>query len=452
MKELNTIYAISPIDGRYAETVENLREYFSEYALIKYRVLVEVKWLIKLFGDNAVLTDIEQLTKEEEDKLNGLFDLFTIEDALRVKEIESTTKHDVKAVEYFIREKITNTSLERFSSFIHFACTSEDISNLAYGLMLKETLNKVLIPMQEELKNKVKEVAKETINKPMLAHTHGQSASPTTVGKEFLVFVERWENVIDLIKNAKITGKFSGAVGNFNAHLAAYKNVKWDIVSKEFVEGLGISHNRITTQIEPHDNLAIVCNLIKTFNNITMDFNSDMWLYISMGYFKQKTVKGEVGSSVMPHKVNPINHENSMANIRIANSILNALADNLPISRMQRDLSDSSMQRNIGVGVAHTMVSIKQSVIGFDKMILNEEVLLRDLENNPEVLAEAIQTVLRKNGYVDAYEILKDLTRGKRVTIESVKEFINTLEIPKEDKNTLLELSPQTYIGMADKF
>jgi len=449
---MQDIYALSPIDGRYAKMVDELREYFSEYALIKFRVLIEVKWLIQLFGSDAVLKDKEQLTKAEEAQLDNLFEKFSEADALRVKEIENTTKHDVKAVEYFIREKITGTALERFSSFVHFACTSEDISNLAYGVMLKEALNKVLIPMQKELVNKVKATAKETTSKPMLAHTHGQAASPTTVGKELLVFAERWGNIIDLIKNAKITGKFSGAVGNFNAHLAAYPMIDWGNVSKEFVESLGLTHIKLTTQIEPHDNLAIICNYIKSFNNITMDFNSDMWMYISMNYFSQKAIQGEIGSSVMPHKINPINHENSMANIRISNAVIGVLADNLPISRMQRDLSDSSMLRNVGVGIAHSIISIKQSIIGFEKMVLNEEVLIRDLENNPEILAEAIQTVLRKNGYVDAYEILKDLTRGKKITIESVREFIGTLDLSKEDKDLLLELTPQIYIGMASRF
>ena len=453
MNELNPIYAISPVDGRYEKQTEDLRQFFSEYALIKYRIFVEVKWLIKMFGEFPAfkVEGINPLSKEEINTLDNIFNLFNEEDALRVKEIESTTKHDVKAVEYFIREKIEKTSLNRISSFIHFACTSEDINNLAYGVMIKEALKNVWKPTAKELIERVNVFGKETMSVPMLAHTHGQPASPTTVGKELLVFVHRWENIINLIEKSVITGKFSGAVGNYNAHLSAFKELNWVEISKEFVESLGLTHILYTTQIEPHDNTAIICNLVKSFNNINMDFNSDMWLYISMNYFKQKTIKGEVGSSVMPHKVNPINHENSMANIRISNAILNTLADNLPISRMQRDLSDSSMQRNIGVGFAHSIVSIKQSIIGFEKMVLNEEVLKRDLENNPEVLAEAIQTVLRKNGYVNAYEMLKDLTRGKRVTLEDILDFIKNLPIPEGDKGTLLEITPETYIGLADK-
>ena len=317
--------------------------------------------------------------------------------------------------------------------------------------MLKEALKKVWFICAEELINTVEVFAKETINIAMLSHTHGQAASPTTVGKELLVFVNRWKNVINLLKESKITGKFSGAAGNFNAHIVAFENIKWQQVSKEFVESLGLTHILYTTQIEPHDNLAIILNFIKSFNNITMDFNSDMWMYISMNYFKQKTIEGEVGSSVMPHKVNPINHENSMANIRISNAILGTLADNLPISRMQRDLSDSSMQRNIGVAIAHSIISIKQSIIGFNKMILNEESLKNDLENNPEVLAEAIQTVLRKNNCIDAYEMLKGLTRGKKVTIDDMREFVKDLPIPQEDKNKLLKLTPENYIGLANK-
>jgi adenylosuccinate lyase len=445
--ELNCLEAISPIDGRYRETTKILTDYFSEFALIKYRVEVEIKWLLKLeqFVDNF------SLTEEEKTELNRIVSNFTVEEASRIKEIENVTKHDVKAVEYYIREKVTNTSLEKVSSFIHFACTSEDISNLAYNLMVKNALNDIWLPEANKLISSVKSRALELKNVPMLAHTHGQPASPTTVGKELMVFVYRWNRILNILKSVKLTGKFGGAVGNFNAHLVAYPNLDWKVIGREFVESLGLDYIPLTTQIEPHDIFGVIFNLIKSFNTITMDFNSDMWLYISKSYFKQKTVKTEVGSSVMPHKVNPINHENSMANIRLSNAILTTLADNLPISRMQRDLSDSSSLRNIGVGFGHSILSIKQSIIGFEKMLINEELLREDLKNNPEVLSEAIQTVLRKNGHTNAYEQLKELTRGNRVDLDTIKEFVHHLDIPKEDKDVLLNLTPENYIGIAEE-
>lgn len=445
------LMAISPIDGRYSNTTKVLNPYFSEYALIKYRVMIEIKWLEKMFDKNGFIDIVDKLSDKEISSLENIYTNFSLDDASRVKEIETITKHDVKAVEYFIREKTEANGLNRISSFIHFACTSEDINNLAYSLMIKDGLDKAWKPLATELINKVNSLAKEWINIPMLAHTHGQPASPTTVGKELLVFVKRWERILKILDSVKLVGKFNGATGNFNSHIVSYPNVNWIEISKEFIQSLDLEPNMYTTQIESHDIVSVIFNTIKSFNNITMDFNSDMWLYISMNYFKQKSLKGEVGSSVMPHKINPINHENSMANIRMSNSILGALADNLPISRMQRDLSDSSMLRNIGTGLAYSIISISQSILGFEKMLINEEKMLEDLNNNPEVLAEAIQTVLRKNGFVDAYEILKEMTRGKAVTLENIQEFINSLEIPEQDKNELLKLSPSNYIGLADK-
>lgn len=438
---------ISPVDGRYKASTKELSEYFSEYALIKYRVIVEIKWLIKLLG----LLNIK-LSNEELNRINSIIDNFNPNEAMRVKEIEATTKHDVKAIEYYIRNKFNELNLEKYSNYIHFACTSEDINNLSYNLMIKDGLEKTFIPNAENLINVVKEKCNEWKSIPMLAHTHGQPASPTTVGKELAVFVYRWKSIVELLNSIKLRGKFSGAVGNFNAHLAAFPTFDWISISKSFIEELGLEYNPLTTQIESHDMISILFNYIKSFNNITMDFNSDMWLYISMNYFKQAVIKNEVGSSVMPHKVNPINHENSMANIRIANSIFTTLSDNLPVSRMQRDLSDSSSLRNIGVGFAHSLLSIKQTIIGFEKMIINEEKLLADLKDNCAVLAEPVQTVLRKNGYTNAYEMLKELTRGNSsLTIESLREFINSLEINQEDKKSLLALSPENYTGIANK-
>ena len=442
---MEELLCISPIDGRYHKTTEKLNQFFSEYALIKYRVLVEIKWLLKL--DKTININFSE---EELHSLAKIIDEFNLRDAKRVKEIEETTKHDVKAVEYFLREKFEVYGLSKYENFIHFGCTSEDINNLAYGLMIKSGLNEQFIPCAEELINTVSQKAREYRNIPMLAHTHGQPATPTTVGKELAVFVYRWKSILELIKNIKLRGKFSGAVGNFNAHIVAYPEIEWISISKNFVEDLGLEFNPLTTQIESHDMICILFNYLKAFNNITLDFNLDMWTYISKNYFKQMIVETEVGSSVMPHKVNPINHENSMANIRIGNSVFMALTDNLPISRMQRDLSDSSLLRNIGVGFAHTLISINQSIIGFNKIIPNESVLNEDLNKNYAVISEAIQTVLRKNGVTNAYEKLKELTRGKDITKESMKEFIDSLDIPNDEKEKLSKLSPTNYLGLSN--
>ena len=443
---MDNLLAISPIDGRYLKMTNDVSYYFSEYALIKYRVIVEIRWIIKLLHEAGI-----KISDKEIEALENIISSFDVSEANKVKEIEETTKHDVKAVEYYIRNKFEGLNLSNYSSFIHFACTSEDINNLAYNLMLKEALENVFLPTAKKLVDKVKEQAKALRSVPMLGHTHGQPATPTTVGKELAVFVYRWQSILDLLKGIKLRGKFSGAVGNFNAHSVAFPNLNWIEISKSFIESLGLEFNPLTTQIESHDIFAVIFNYIKSFNNITMDFNSDMWLYIGMNYFKQKVVATEVGSSVMPHKVNPINHENSMANIRISNAIFGTLADNLPVSRMQRDLTDSSSLRNIGVGFAHSLVSINQSIIGFEKMVVNEDLLLKDLNNNVAVLAEPIQTVLRKNGNAQAYELLKGLTRGKDVTISDIHEFVKGLDLPNEDKNNLLSLTPENYIGLASK-
>ena len=443
---MEELLCISPIDGRYHNTTEKLNEYFSEYALIKYRVVVEIKWLLKLNEVISINFSLAQINA-----LNSIIANFNICEAKKVKGIESTTKHDVKAVEYYLRDKFDSLGLSDFKNYIHFGCTSEDINNLAYGLMIKNSLYNVFIPSAEELVNAVASKAKEYRNIPMLAHTHGQPATPTTVGKELAVFVYRWQSILKLLKTINLRGKFSGAVGNFNAHIVAFPNLDWIKIGKEFVESLGLEFNPLTTQIESHDIICVIFNYVKSFNNITMDFNSDMWIYISYNYFNQSVVKTEVGSSVMPHKVNPINHENSMANIRIANSIFTALCENLPVSRMQRDLSDSSALRNIGVGFAHSLISINQSLIGFNKLTPNEKVLSESLNSNVAVMSEAIQTVLRKNGYTNAYELLKELTRGREITLQDSQSFIRGLDIPNEDKENLLNLTPSNYLGLADK-
>lgn len=442
---MDTLLAISPIDGRYRETTESISKYFSEYAFIKYRVIVEIDWL-KYFLKN-ILKEKENFSTQ----FAEIVENFDVKEAERVKELEKITNHDVKAIEYYVREKLVEVKLEKFSSYVHFACTSEDINNIAYGKMISDFLKDMLFKDIEELILTIKERSKELASIPMPSHTHGQIATPTTVGKELAVFVYRWESIFNLIKNIKLKGKFSGAVGNFNAHIIAFPEIDWISCAKKFVEEEKLEFNPLTTQIEPHDFISILFSYIKVFNNITMDFNSDMWLYISNDYFKQKVIKTETGSSVMPHKVNPINFENSMANIRIANSLFDSLTNNLQISRMQRDLSDSSMLRNIGVAFAHTIISIKQTLKGFSKVEVNKNVLIEELKNHPEVISEAIQTILRKNKYENGYELLKEFSRGEKHSLLEYREFIKTLQIEEKDKEILLELTPQDYIGLAEK-
>ena len=443
--EINTLMSISPIDGRYRKTVENISEYFSEYAYIKYRVIVEIKWLEKILNTKEIAQFKGNLSI-----LEDIISNFNLEECERVKELEATTNHDVKAIEYYIREKIKGTEVEPYSHFVHFACTSEDINNIAHSLMLKDALNSIVIPQMDEIIKAVESKAQELKNLSMLAHTHGQPATPTTVGKELAVFAYRWNYIKNKIMDIKLKSKFNGATGNFAAHSVCI-DIDWIEFAKEFVESFGLEFNPLVTQIESHDTICEVMSYIKLFNNITMDFNQDMWTYISMKYFKQKTVATETGSSVMPHKVNPINHENSMANIRMANSIIDNFTNNLQVSRMQRDLSDSSNLRNLGVVLAHTVISIAQTIKGFAKMEPNEDVLKQDLDNNPEVLAEAIQTMLRKNGYNNAYEMLKELTRGKEVTLDTMREFVTSLDIPNTDKDKLLKLTPINYVGLSSK-
>ena len=437
---------ISPIDGRYRDLTEDVREYFSEYNLIKNRVKVEIKWLQKM----SELSEIDfKLTDEEYVILEKIIEKFDLNESKRVKEIEGTTKHDVKAVEYYIDEKLRENGMERCVPFVHFGCTSEDINNLAYGLMIKELVQKVYVNNVQELIEMIRQKAHEYADIPMLSHTHGQPATPTTVGKEFANFAYRMNRILDRIKQEKLTGKFNGAVGNFNSYNLAYSELDWLETSKNFIESLGLEYNPYTTQIEPHDTISLIFSEMKLLNNIILDFDNDMWMYISRNYLSQENVSGEVGSSIMPHKINPINFENSMANSKMSNGVLDVFIDNLQISRMQRDLSDSSILRNIGTAFAYSVIAIKQTVRGLKRVTPNREVLVRELENNPEVLAEAIQTILRKNGCSDAYNILKEMTRGKEVTLEGMREFINSLDINSDDKNRLLELIPENYIGLA---
>lgn len=442
------LLSISPIDGRYKETTEEVRKYFNEYNLIKNRIIVEIKWLKKLFNIRELGLEI----KEEELKiLNKIEKEFDINAAKRVKEIEQVTKHDVKAVEYYIDEKLVENNLQKYNHLVHFACTSEDINNIAYGIMEKKLIHNVYIPNVSQLVQILKEKSQNYANIPMLSHTHGQNATPTTVGKELAIVAYRMEKILNRIKKEKLTGKFNGTVGNFNAHLICYPNVDWIKVAKEFVQSFGLEYNMFTTQIESHDSISIILSEVKMLNNILLDFDNDMWMYISRNYFKQQNVAGEIGSSVMPHKINPINFENSMANIKMANGIIDVFLNNLQISRMQRDLSDSSLQRNIGMVFAYSLIAINQTIVGLNKSTVNEEKLKDDLNSTPEVLAEAVQTILRKNGYENAYETLKGLTRGKNISIEVIREFVGNLKIDEKDKEMLLNLTPENYTGLAEK-
>lgn len=447
---MNRIKSLTPIESRYGSITINLENYFSEWALMKFRTHIEVEWLITM-ASNPEFHDIRGLTIEEIQLLRNIVANFNEELALKIKEIEKVTNHDVKAVEYFLREMLKDTSLSDVIEFIHFACTSEDINNLSYALMLKHGMNDVWLPMAKKLVDEVANMAEELKDVPMLSHTHGQPASPTTVGKELAIFIYRWNRQLKLIHSLEYLGKFNGAVGNFNAHKIAYPDVEWEKVSKGFVCGLGLEYNPLTTQIESHDYMAECFHAISRFNNIVLDFDKDIWLYISLGYFKLKAAKGEVGSSTMPHKVNPIDFENAEANLGISNSILGFLANKLPISRMQRDLSDSSALRNIGTAIAYSYIAINSTLRGVGKISINPKAIEDDFEEAWEVIAEAVQTVMRKHGYCNPYERLKEITRGKMIGKEEIRAFISSVELPEEDKTRLMELTPQKYIGLADK-
>jgi adenylosuccinate lyase len=445
------ITAISPIDGRYGSKVAELTECFSEYALVRNRVRVEVLWLIALCQE-AGISECRKLTADEQSLLLGIVDGFTPEEAEKVKEIERTTNHDVKAVEYYLKQKIEGTSLEELSEFLHFACTSEDINNLSHALMLKDGLA-VLLPYQQEIINQLKAFANEWKSVPLLARTHGQTASPTTLGKELAVFADRLARQKQKTEVVQILGKLNGAVGNFNAHLSAYPDVDWPELAKGVIENdLELKQNLFTTQIEPHDYMAELFDAISRFNTILIDIDRDIWTYISMAYFGQKTVKGEVGSSTMPHKVNPIDFENSEGNLGLANAIFGHLSAKLPISRLQRDLTDSTVLRNMGVGFGYSLIAYQSTSKGFGKLTLRKENLAADLDNAWEVLAEPIQTVMRKAGIEKPYEKLKDLTRGQtKITRETIQQFVQSLDLDEADKQRLLDMSPASYTGMGEQ-
>ncbi|MBS4096390.1 MAG: adenylosuccinate lyase [Sulfuricella sp.] len=447
---LSSLTALSPLDGRYHNKVAGLRAYFSEFALIRHRVLVEIEWL-KALSREAAIAEVPQFSADTVAQLDQMVAGFSEVDADGVKAIESRTNHDVKAVEYWIKEKLSgNDEIMRVSEFIHFACTSEDINNLSHALMLKGASKEVMLPSLDKLIDKLKELAHAWADLPMLAHTHGQPASPTTVGKEFANVVHRLERARERIVGVAVLGKINGAVGNYNAHLSAYPAFDWEGFAKAFVEGLGLTFNPYTIQIEPHDYMAELFDATARANTILIDFNRDVWGYISMGYFKQKVKKDEVGSSTMPHKVNPIDFENSEGNMGMANAILRHMSEKLPISRWQRDLTDSTVLRNMGVGLGYALLGYDSCLRGLGKLEANPQRLAGDLDGNWEVLAEPIQTVMRRYGVANPYEQLKELTRGKGgVTRETLQAFINGLAIPEGEKQRLLAMTPHNYIGKA---
>jgi len=448
-KQSSQLMAISPLDGRYSSKCVDLAPYFSEYALMRYRVLVEVRWLQKLASDPQI-EELSPISAAGDKVLAQLLDNFSLQDAERIKEIESTTNHDVKAVEYFIKEKLAGDGvLASQLEFVHFACTSEDINNLSYALMLRDGRDQVLIPVMKELSELLASLAVEHAEQPLLSRTHGQPASPTTVGKEFANVVYRLNRQLGQLAGNEIFGKINGAVGNYNAHMAAYPDIDWGSYAKEFVESLGLSWNPYTTQIEPHDYIAELFSALSRFNTVLIDFDRDIWSYISLGFFKQKTVAGEIGSSTMPHKVNPIDFENSEGNLGLANALLGHLAEKLPISRWQRDLTDSTVLRNIGTGFAYSLIAYRSAMKGINKLQINAAAIDHDIDACWEILAEPIQTVMRRYRIEQPYEKLKELTRGKEINQETIRAFIATLELPDEAKARLLEMTPRQYLGSA---
>ena len=447
--DLSTLTAISPMDGRYGSKTADLRPIFSEFGLIKQRVTVEIRWLQALSA-HPQIKEVQPFSVETNALLNGIVANFSESDALRVKEIEATTNHDVKAVEYLLKEKIAgNAELEAVTEFIHFACTSEDINNLSHALMLREGRAEVFLKQAQQIIDAIRALAHEHADKPMLSRTHGQTASPTTLGKEMANVVYRLERQKDQIANIPLMGKINGAVGNYNAHISAYPDIDWEEFAQAFVESLGLTWNPYTIQIEPHDYMAELFDGMARFNTILIDYCRDIWSYISIGYFKQKTVAGEVGSSTMPHKVNPIDFENGEGNFGIANAIFGHLASKLPVSRWQRDLTDSTVLRNMGVGIAYTSVAIQAVLKGISKLEADAKRLADDLDANWEVLAEPIQTVMRRYGIEKPYEKLKELTRGHRVDQACMQAFVDGLDLPDDAKAELKKLTPSTYIGNA---
>ena len=447
--DLSTLTAISPMDGRYGSKTADLRPIFSEFGLIKQRVTVEIRWLQALSA-HPQIKEVQPFSAETNALLNGIVANFSESDALRVKEIEATTNHDVKAVEYLLKEKIAgNAELEAVTEFIHFACTSEDINNLSHALMLREGRADVFLKQAQQIIDAIRALAHDHADKPMLSRTHGQTASPTTLGKEMANVVYRLERQKEQIANTPLMGKINGAVGNYNAHISAYPDIDWEEFAQAFVESLGLTWNPYTIQIEPHDYMAELFDGMARFNTILIDYCRDIWSYISIGYFKQKTVAGEVGSSTMPHKVNPIDFENGEGNFGIANAIFGHLASKLPVSRWQRDLTDSTVLRNMGVGIAYTSVAIQSVLKGISKLEADAKRLADDLDANWEVLAEPIQTVMRRYGIEKPYEKLKELTRGHRVDQAGMQAFVDGLDLPDDAKAELKKLTPGTYIGNA---
>ncbi len=448
--ELSALTAVSPVDGRYGSKTISLRSIFSEYGLLKYRTVVEVRWLQKLAATQSI-AEVAALSAEANQFLDNIAANFSEEDAMRIKDIERTTNHDVKAVEYFLKEKVADfPELHAINEFIHFACTSEDINNTSHALMLKEARDTVILPEIRNVIDAIKALANEYRDIPLLSRTHGQPASPSTMGKEMANVAYRMERQYKQIENVEILAKINGAVGNYNAHLSAYPDVDWHAFSEEFItESLGVNWNPYTTQIEPHDYIAELFDAIARFNTILLDFDRDVWGYIALGHFKQKTIAGEIGSSTMPHKVNPIDFENSEGNLGLANAIFSHLAQKLPVSRWQRDLTDSTVLRNLGVGCGYAIIAYTSTLKGISKLEINRAALEAELDKNWEVLAEPVQTVMRRYGIEKPYEKLKELTRGKRVDGEGMRAFIDGLEIPADEKTRLKEMTPANYIGQA---
>ena len=445
----DTATALSPLDGRYAAKLDPLRTVFSEYGLIARRLEVEVRWLQKL-ADTSGIPEVKVLSDTSNAHLEAVLAAFSSESAAAVKAIERTTNHDVKAIEYFLKDAIaSDATLAEASEFVHFACTSEDINNLSHALMLRDGIP-VLTAEMRAIIDGIDALASEHASLPMLSRTHGQTASPTTLGKEMANVSVRLRRQLQSVESVKPLGKFNGAVGNYNAHLSAYPDVDWPTVSREFVESLGLEWNPMTTQIEPHDYMAELFQAITRFNTILLDFDRDVWSYISLGYFKQRTVAGEIGSSTMPHKVNPIDFENSEGNLGLANAILAHLSEKLPISRWQRDLTDSTVLRNMGVGFGYSLLAYTSTLKGISKLQVNPQRLAEDLDNAWEVLAEPIQTVMRRYGIPEPYEKLKALTRGQAITQETLQSFVSTLELPEDVKQDLMQLTPSGYVGLAE--
>lgn len=446
---LDFLTAISPIDGRYAAKTESLRGIFSEYGLIYHRLLVEVRWLQTL-SRTADIDEVPEFSEAANTLLESIIENFDPSEAQRIKEIERTTNHDVKAVEYYLKQQVAqNPELDAVSEFIHFACTSEDINNLSHALMLRSGRDQILIPMANEALDRITRLAHQYAAVPMMSRTHGQPASPTTLGKEFANVAYRMRRQLKQIEAVEILAKLNGAVGNYNAHLSAYPGSDWPSIARQFVESLGVGWNPYTTQIEPHDYIAELFDALARFNTIMIDFSRDTWSYISIGYFRQRAIAGEVGSSTMPHKVNPIDFENAEGNFGIANAVLHHLAQKLPISRWQRDLTDSTVLRNLGTGIGHTIIALDSLKRGIDKLEVNADAIAADLEHNWEVLAEPIQTVMRRYGIEQPYEKLKALTRGQKIDAEAIRQFVEALEIPDSAKQELIKLTPSAYIGNA---